>query len=357
LPTLRQKIVDTNPAAVRDYASLIAWNAGEQADLIALDEIREALCRATSGIMDTAGPVSISGWGADPGGTDATRFIRIRGDDSRAYRVLNSAYYILHYHTPNNIIVIEEDFVRIENLQILCDNDDDYGANGITCNGPGHGATTDIRVTGCIIKNLTGVKANGTCMGISFNMGDDRIARAINNFIYNFNSGPTADRIGIYSDYPFTFLYNNTIYGCRQGIKITNTGRHLAKNNIVQNSGGNAYGSSAFRAGSNYNISDDATTTGGANDLASAAVSFQGAAADDFHLSAADATAKDTGLNLSADAYYPFAIDIDNRARPYGAAWDRGADEYEPQGGPPVDIGNLCPARRERIHVLQGMDK
>lgn len=352
MPTLRQKIVDTNPAALFDYGSLLAWEAGEQANLPALDEIREALCRATSGLMDMAGTVDIDGWT-----TDATRFIRIRGDDSRAYRILNSAYYILHYHTPSNIIVIAEDFVRIENLQILCDNDDDYGANGITCNGPNHGATTDIRVTECIIKNLTGVKNNGSCIGISFNMGDGRTARAINNFIYNFNSGPVADRIGIYSDYPNTFLYNNTIYGCRQGIKITATTRHLAKNNIVQNSGGNAYGSVAFRAGSNYNVSDDATTTGGANDTPSAAVGLVNPAADDLHLSAADVIAKDTGLSLAADTYYPFSIDIDNRARPYGAAWDRGADEYEPQGGgPPVDMGNLCPARRERIHVLQEAD-
>jgi parallel beta-helix repeat protein len=352
LPTLRQKIVDTNPAAVRDYASLLAWEAGEQANLPVLDEIREALCRATSGVMDTAGTVTIDGWT-----TDATRFIRLRGDDPRPYRILDPAYYILHYHTPANIIVIKEDYVRIENLQVLCDNDDDYGANGITCNGPGHGATTDIRVTECIIKNLTGTKSSGSCIGLSFNMGDDRTAYGINNFIYGFNSGPTANRVGIYADYPFTFLYNNTIYGCYRGIEITQSGRHLAKNNIVQNSGGNAYGSSAFRAGSNYNVSDDATTTGGANDLATAAVSLVNPAADDLHLSAADVTAKDTGLDLHLDAYYPFSIDIDNRARPYGAAWDRGADEYEPQGGPPVDMNNLCPARRERIHVFQEADK
>jgi hypothetical protein len=351
MPTLRQKIIDTNPAAPRDYASLLAWEAGEQADLPALNEIREALCRASSGVMDTAGALSIDGWS-----TDATRFIRIRGDDPRPYRILDSAYYILHYHTPNNIIVIAEDYVRIENLQVLCDNDDDYGANGITCNGPGHGSTTDIRVTECIIKCLTGVKSSGSCQGISFNMGDGRTAYAINNFIYNFNSGPTANRNGIYCDYPETFLYNNTIYGCRQGIKITQTNRHLAKNNIVQNSGGNAYGSVAFRAGSNYNVSDDATIPGGANDLANAAVSFQ-AAPDDLHLSAADATAKDTGLNLAADAYYPFAIDIDNRPRPYGVAWDRGADEYEPQGSAPIDINSICPPRRERIYMQQGADK
>jgi hypothetical protein len=322
MPTLRQKIVDTNPAAPRDYASLLAWQAGEQANIVALNEIREALCRATSGVMDTAGIVSIDGWT-----TDATRFIRIRGDDTRAYRILSSNYYVLHYHTPNNILWIGEDFVRIENLQILCDNDDDYGANGITCAGPAHGATTDIRVTECIIKCLTGVKANGTCIGISFNMGDDRTARAVNNFIYNFNSGPTADRIGIYSDYPYTFLYNNTIYGCRQGIKITTTAHHLAKNNIVQNSGGNAYGSAAFRAGSNYNVSDDATTTGGANDTASATVLFA-ATPDDLHLAAADTIAKNTGLSLAADAYYPFSNDIDNNTRPQGIAWDRGADEW-----------------------------
>ena len=93
-----------------DYTTLSAWEAGEQADLPSLDEIRQAECYA---MQDTTA-VTIDGWT-----TDATRYIRIfaaPGAEARVpYDTTNA--YRLEVTDVNGMVLVNEAFVRIERLQ------------------------------------------------------------------------------------------------------------------------------------------------------------------------------------------------------------------------------------------------
>jgi len=125
-------------------------------------------------------------------------------------------------------------------------------------------------------------------------------------------------------------FYNNTVYGSggsENGI-YTEGYSPLIKNCIVQNTGGSAYASS-FDSASNYNISDDSSNTGGAQDQIETIVSFADAANKDFHLSPNDTAAKNAGADLSADANLPITTDIDGQGRDAinGRLYDIGADQ------------------------------
>ena len=78
--------------------------------------------------------------------------------------------------------------------------------------------------------------------------------------------------------------------------------------------------------------SADATATlgTGSNNRINQTFSFVDAAMKDFHLAATDTGALTYGTDLSADPNYPFSTDIDGEARPHGASWDIGFDEYTP---------------------------
>ena len=99
-------------------------------------------------------------------------------------------------------------------------------------------------------------------------------------------------------------IYNNTIYSCDRGVcleslpekRYTNNFRVI--NNIVQNSTVQAF-DVGVNAGSDYNISDDGTSAGGANDVTSATVIFNDAASDDYRLALTDTVAKGSGVDLT----------------------------------------------------------
>lgn len=142
-----------------------------------------------------------------------------------------------------------------------------------------------------------------------------------NNIMYsNTNQG-----VGLEIRYVDTIAYNNTIYGFTEGIVNYKTST-LIKNNIVQDSSGNSYTSSgSWSASSNYNLSDDSTSTGGANDYTTREVLFVNAPARNFKLLGSDVTAKELGSDLSADASLAFAQDAAGTTR--SGNWDIGALE------------------------------
>ncbi|MFA6183742.1 MAG: hypothetical protein WC682_01415 [Parcubacteria group bacterium] len=119
------------------------------------------------------------------------------------------------------------------------------------------------------------------------------------------------------------YVYNNTFYNCH--IALRGISGMVAKNNIVQNCVDGYDGT--FNSASDYNISDLASdNTGGAHDK-QATVAFADTANKDFHLAPTDTAAKNSGADLSADAYLPFATDIDGQTRSATPSWDIGADE------------------------------
>mgnify|MGYP001619333999 CR=1 FL=1 len=100
------------------------------------------------------------------------------------------------------------------------------------------------------------------------------------------------------------------------------------RNNIVVGSGVADFNinSGTWGASSSNNLSSD-TTAPGSNSLTSqtlSTVDFVSTTSgiEDFHL-LPTSVAKDAGTSLSST----FTTDIDNQTRPYGSAWDIGADE------------------------------
>ena len=132
------------------------------------------------------------------------------------------------------------------------------------------------------------------------------------------------------------------IYDDHVGINNTGGTLGIVKNNIFASTTTPVYGT--FSAGTDYNSTASTsigyTVTGGGNihDRVSQSFSFLNVASGDFHLGSSDTGAKDQGENLSSDAGLPIDTDIDGQSRPYGAAFDIGADEYVPSGDivPPV---------------------
>jgi len=98
---------------------------------------------------------------------------------------------------------------------------------------------------------------------------------------------------------------------------------------------GNVYQTAAtfvWNNGSASNFATWKTNSGQDANSRTCAPSYVNATGADFHLSSGDACAKDTGVNVSGIT----TVDIDGQTRPYGVAWDSGADEWWPSLPPPA---------------------
>jgi hypothetical protein len=156
--------------------------------------------------------------------------------------------------------------------------------------------------------------------GIAVQLPSGNVFYFWNNII--FNSGVTASSVGFFTDTGSTvYFYNNTIYGFSQGLEQNNTVTLIAKNNIVQ--GATVDGYLGIFTTSDYNLSNDVTTTGGAHDLTSKVVTFVNSGDNDFLLSVADISAKGAGESLVNDPYFFFSTDITNISRTI--PWDIGS--------------------------------
>jgi hypothetical protein len=98
----------------------------------------------------------------------------------------------------------------------------------------------------------------------------------------------------------------------------------VAKNNLSYENGDNFYGT--FSASSSNNLSGPTQTDApGADAVNAATVTFVDESGFDLHLSASDGSARDAGLDLSADADLVVGDDIDSEVR--SGMWEIGADQ------------------------------
>ena len=96
------------------YASLFAWEDGEETDLDTANNYMTVYCRSSSGTADTTN-FSIVGWT-----TSATDYIEIIGADFPVDGIWDDTKYVFHNNDDaTHGMIINEDFVRIEKLQIL----------------------------------------------------------------------------------------------------------------------------------------------------------------------------------------------------------------------------------------------
>ena len=248
MATLRQIIVDTDNAySGVDYVTLATAESTEQGDISTgsgSDEYVVFECYATSGSADsTADGMTIAGWT-----TDATGYIEVNGllDASYGHRgIWDSGEYRITSTGTQNTITCEQAFTRFIGLQFTAVN---VAVNILlrvrSC--------TDVSVEKCIFKHDTaGGATNGIYMAGNTGANHHYVS---NNIIYDIGDSTGENAIhGEHSGTGKVYVYNNTIYGCYEGID-TGSGDTVAINNIVNNCTVSYNGS--FHTGSGYNITD-----------------------------------------------------------------------------------------------------
>lgn len=295
-----------------DYTSLAAWEAGRQGDLVAADTIEVAECYAA--IKDTS-RVIIDGWT-----TGANNYIKIYTPASERHdgKWHTSKYQIKWDTFSADLIYINEDYVRIDGLQLDVTN---YA-------GIRMGAVTgEIHISNTIAKGNPSATTNNK--GFELAVRSPGVLKMWNSIAYDFKNA-TGTNIGfqVY-DTGSIYIYNCTAYNCELGFYALFASSPYVYNNIA-NACTDGFAVNASTWIGNYNISDLPDDAPGANSKNSTTVSFVDAANKDFHLSASDTAAKDSGQTNPASGLY--SDDIDGQTRT--GTWDIGADEYVAAGAP-----------------------
>lgn len=304
-----------------DYTSLASFEAGEQRDLVALDEIARAECYA----FEDTGGVTFDSWT-----TDETRRIVVevplaeRGTTGRwaddGYRLtVPSGLYAIAM-TSLTTHVVEMIGVKIENK--------DNSGSSFTGTGVRLTSNSLLILDSCIFRRDPALPRN-TARGIWLHATDGRI-RARNTITSGYNIGIHLNQG---SNVGHHRLYNVSSIDCDTGYTLTCRGATSTLR--VKNSRaalcGTDWSMSTIGIGTEEyvtNLSED-TTAPGADAIHSATVAFVDAANEDYHLAAGDAGIG-AGTDLSADAFWPFTTDIDGDTR---SAWDIGADELAAPAG------------------------
>jgi len=296
------------------------WSGGQ--DLVANNRIWNIACYNDA--ADTAA-VLLSGWN-----TDASHYLRIftpassseAGNSQRHPGVWSTSGYRLQV---NNAVALDVDIacLRVEGLQLRLTAVSADGRQAININNTDAFSNIDIRVSDCLVRGV-GATTYRYHYGIAAYTAGSGTIRLWNNVVYDFNG--IASSSGLHLDDAETtmYAYNNTVQGCLIGVEQL-VGSLVSKNNLVQGCTNGFAGT--FTAASDYNASDLGGDAPGAHSRNGVSALFVDAANDNFHLTATDAAARDYGTDLSSDPALPFSDDVDLQSRPYGSAWDIGADE------------------------------
>jgi hypothetical protein len=313
MPTIRTRTVK---ASGGDYSTLAAWEAGEQADLVAADEIRQAECYA---FVDATSQCYVSGWT-----TDAMRYIRIYTPTAERHAGKPNTGFRLQATTFDTVLNIQEDNVTVEGVSF------NRSLTGTQAGIISDTAAPAISITECYFDWTTG--STFYPIGIPPTMTSGTLK--IKNCVFHLGAYPQV--IDLNHAGGTVYLYNCTALhtaSSNGGFFIymmrNNGGVAVAKNCIGDSP--NLTSASAFTGtwtSSTNNCTRD-NTAPGTFPRHYRAPAFVDAANGDYRISASDTAARDQGADLSADAVIPFSDDILGKARPAGF-WDIGASEYVP---------------------------
>jgi hypothetical protein len=296
-----------------DYSSLSAWEAGEEADIVAADEYRTAECYS----FDDTTALTITGWT-----TDATRFIQIITPSAERHDgKWNASKYRMSFSGATGI-TLGEPYIYFEGIQFQISEGGSTARTTVLVGSVGAG---NIYVDACIFRQNPASAGTGSLVGFA-NTDASTTAVIRNTLFYDFRQGTGR---GVSVNPGIVFLYNCTGHNCDETYR-RGSGTLTARNCLANDSTDGFVGT--FDAASNYNASDVAGDAPGANSRngASGTATFVDEANDDFHLGASDTNCKDLGEDLSG-ATHGFSTDVDGATRT--GSWDIGFDEITAGGG------------------------
>jgi len=297
-------VVKTIRASGGDYTTLSAWEAANQGDLVAADEVRVAECYNDwpSGLVDS---VTIDG-----STTDATRYLKITvAVGHRHTGIPQTGFFMEKSINWVGVIGLSDPSCVLEWLDV--ENTSATGSYGF------HFAAEDCLIVDCIAK--------ATVAAYNFPLGAS-VRGVIGCLAYG-----TASAHGFWlENWTIVPFYNCVATNCSIGF-YTSTGgtTRVFKNCVAYNNTTNwsigAYDTVNSTNNATSSETDDAP--GDSSVFGVVAADFVDAANNDFHLSAGSIL-RGAGVNLSAD----FTTDIDGDTWPSIGPWDIGFDYYVASG-------------------------
>lgn len=306
--------------STRAYASLSAWEAARQADLVTAADGEEVLCCGTA--ADTT-EVTVDGWT-----TNATYYISIKGNpDDAAGRhegIFSSSFYRIEVASGNICLRVNESYTRVEGIQATLSSASFFSVFHI------EDSTTvgGVQFIACLGKstnsNHLGAFAYAAPSGTmpAPNMAINCVAWLTHASNYGFYFRTNTS--GVHS-----YVLNCTTYGGSYGARSrSSAGTCYFYNFVSVNASTSAILETAAAGGSHvaFDIGTDPLTSGVDISGSSDAQIFTDAANGNFSLPSGSPLI-DVGTDRSADGY---SDDIIGTAR---SVWDIGAWEYASAGG------------------------
>jgi len=338
--------LEDDGVTVTDYSDPQLWDTTEAYDAVTADEIPvlEFFSHAAGVFSGTGNLLTLNGTWV----TDTTRYIIIRtrpdqrhdgtpAGSTAQYTATNNAIFLTLNQTTNLSVLVQGIYFRTNasaanfNRLVLITRADNIWVDGCLGVFDQHGGNG---------SNFYATTTRAANIRFRNNISIDNAGGLDSHMPVRDTTSPIV-----------TELYNNTLIGGDIGIDgdgLTLNSQTSIKNNIVQSATTNysLLGSPITAA----NISSDATSP--QTSLRNISLTFNNAAADDYHLASGDTDAIDAGEDLTtAFQAYPHAtsVDIDGDTRPTGAStWDIGADEFVSAGGggfagwPIIHLTQMC---------------
>lgn len=252
--------------------------------------------------LDTTAVVLSGVAAGGPFTTDATRYLKIVGDGTYTLSAANAV-----------TLTANLEYAVYENLHIKSSS---QNANYQGCVYVSNVGTSNIQFIGCSFEDAD----NDTYAGFGVKLNDNTAVVTLNNCKI-INAGQNASARGVDCYAGTVRVYHTTIDNCYTGITARSVSGHCYnKNTIVDGSGGDAYNDSGGTFENTYCTADDATATTydtGTTCTNNVSPTFTG----DYQLTAADAAAVGTGMDLSADPYW-YDANVD--------AWDTDRTDWYP---------------------------
>lgn len=319
MPTIVTKTV-LNAGA--DYTSLTAFEAGEQRDLVTLDEIARASC----GNFSDGTSTNFAGWV----NTDATRYIHVIADTPHGQGGTQNASAYRYKAT-----MTVQEFVVLDRIQ--------YKSSSACLNPILAGLTTVAR--GCTFKS-----DGALSVPVIISAGNLHL---INCTLVTHGASYALDVSG--GDDMVCNVYNCDLIGSAQGINIDTFGGTVnAKNSYAAalNGPGTAWNPPLTGTLNLTNCaSNDASGSVGLRNIAYSIDNFKNVTEglQDLRHATRHGPLVDAGVDTSGEAApLNFTDDIAGNPRPQGVAWDIGISEWSLERGLPFNKSSRYFKRRYR---------